>query len=74
MSIKLRNRKAAESFLGQFVEDLTVQPKLISNVLESEARPRRCSRHLSACWLPANADELSPLTNTPSCFALRLVR
>ena len=40
MSIKLRNRKAAESHLGQFVEDLTVPPKLITNVLESEVRHR----------------------------------
>lgn len=43
MSIKLRNRKAAESHLGQFVEDLTVPPKLISNILESDVR---------SCWRP----------------------
>ena len=41
MSIKLRNRKAAESALGQFVEDITLPPKLITGISESEARRRR---------------------------------
>lgn len=39
MSLKLRNRKAAEAQLGQFVEDISLAPKLISAIVEGEARP-----------------------------------
>ena len=36
LSIKLRNRKAAETSLGAFVEGITVSPSLVSSLLESE--------------------------------------
>jgi hypothetical protein len=36
MSIKLRNRKAAERRLGVFVEEITVPPELITSVLDDE--------------------------------------
>lgn len=36
MSIKLRNRKAAERRLGSFVEEITVPPDLITAVLDDE--------------------------------------
>jgi len=36
MSLKLRNRKAAEAQLGQFVEDISLAPKLISAIVEGE--------------------------------------
>ena len=36
MSIKLRNRKAAERRLGVFVEEITVPPELITSVLEED--------------------------------------
>jgi len=36
LSIRLKNRKAAEEELGAFVENLTVPPQLITNILESE--------------------------------------
>ena len=45
MNMKLRNRKAAESQLGQFVEDISLPPKLISAVVDGEA-----SALLSASW------------------------
>lgn len=38
MSLKLRNRKAAESQLGQFIEDISIPPKLISGIVDGEAR------------------------------------
>lgn len=57
MSIKLRNRKAAESHLGQFVEDLTVPPKLISNILESDVR----SQQVSPCGQSLNTPVNVPL-------------
>ena len=38
MSLKLRNRKAAEAQLGQFVEDISLPPKLISAIVEGEVR------------------------------------
>ena len=38
MSIKLRNRKAAEAQLGQFVEDISLPPKLISAIVDGEVR------------------------------------
>jgi|Laugresbdmm110sd_1035091.scaffolds.fasta_scaffold164310_2 hypothetical protein len=38
MSLKLRNRKAAEAQLGQFVEDISIPPKLISAVVDGEVR------------------------------------
>lgn len=41
MNMKLRNRKAAEAQLGQFVEDLSLPPKLISGILEADVRPPR---------------------------------
>eukprot|EP00958_Prasinococcus_capsulatus_P017996 scaffold2075_cov444-Prasinococcus_capsulatus_cf.AAC.4 len=36
MSVKLRNRKAAEVKLGKFIEDLVIPPDLIRGILESE--------------------------------------
>ena len=36
MSVKLRNRKAAEARLGTFVETLTVPPELIRAVVEDD--------------------------------------
>ena len=36
MSIKLRNRKAAERRLGAFVEEITVPPELIASVLDDD--------------------------------------
>eukprot|EP00854_Cymbomonas_tetramitiformis_P024046 gene24046-29182_t len=36
MSIKLRNRKAAEAQLGTFVEGLTVPPRLVTEILDKE--------------------------------------
>ena len=42
MSIKLRNRKTAEAQLGQFVEDISLPPKLISAIVDGEvSRPQR---------------------------------
>ena len=38
MSLKLRNRKAAESQLGQFIEDMSIAPKLISGIVDAEVR------------------------------------
>ena len=38
MSLKLRNRKAAESQLGQFIEDMSIPPKLISGIVDAEVR------------------------------------
>jgi len=36
MSIKLRNRKAAEAQLGQFVEDMSLPPKLVGAIVDGE--------------------------------------
>uniref|UniRef100_A0A7S0WFJ8 Vacuolar protein sorting-associated protein 52 homolog n=1 Tax=Pyramimonas obovata TaxID=1411642 RepID=A0A7S0WFJ8_9CHLO len=36
MSIKLRNRKTAEAELGQFVEGLTVPPRLVTDILDRD--------------------------------------
>ena len=36
MSLKLRNRKAAESQLGQFIEDMSIAPKLINGIVDGE--------------------------------------
>ena len=40
MSIKLRNRKTAEAQLGQFVEDISLPPKLISAIVDGEVSAR----------------------------------
>jgi hypothetical protein len=48
MSLKLRNRKAAEAQLGQFVEDISLAPKLISAIVDGEVRfceAARCKAH-----------------------------
>ena len=50
MSIKLRNRKTAEAQLGQFVEDISLPPKLISAIVDGE---------VSAPDLPARTTERS---------------
>ncbi len=59
MSIKLRNRKAAEAQLGQFVEDISLPPKLISAIVDGEVRtravPRRAPRHLADAAMLAPA-------------------
>ena len=50
MSIKLRNRKTAEAQLGQFVEDLSLPPKLISAIVDGEVGLRhRGGGQLAAC-------------------------
>ena len=41
MSIKLRNRKTAEAQLGQFVEDISLPPKLISAIVDGEVSEKR---------------------------------
>jgi len=40
MSIKLRNRRAAEEALGNFVDRIAVPDDMITSVLESEVRPQ----------------------------------
>jgi hypothetical protein len=54
MSIKLRNRKSAEAQLGQFVEDISLPPKLISAIVDGEVR-RRSPCVLNAVRLVADA-------------------
>ena len=50
MSIKLRNRKTAEAQLGQFVEDLSLPPKLISAIVDGEVGLRhRGGGQFAAC-------------------------
>jgi hypothetical protein len=52
MSIKLRNRKTTEAQLGQFVEDISLPPKLISAIVDGEvSRPQ----NLSVCATPSPA-------------------
>ena len=65
MSLKLRNRKAAEAQLGQFVEDISLPPRLISAIVEGEASPPLlCSRPRSALTprsLPPDERGLRPV-------------
>jgi hypothetical protein len=57
MSIKLRNRKAAEAQLGQFVEDISLPPKLISAIVDGEVR------HTYGLLAP------EPASSLPACCA-----
>ena len=43
MSLTLRNRKTAEAQLGQFVEDISVPPKLISAIVDGEVSHHSCA-------------------------------
>ena len=52
MSLKLRNRKAAEAQLGQFVEDISIPPKLISAVVDGEVRMHPPLSHCSLADAP----------------------
>lgn len=56
MSMKLRNRKAAEAQLGQFVEDISVPPKLISAIVDGEVRALP-SRAMAACRVSLRCPE-----------------
>jgi hypothetical protein len=53
MSIKLRNRKAAEAQLGQFVEDISLPPKLISAIVDGEVRHSGYDPRTRVSRLPA---------------------
>jgi Vps52 / Sac2 family len=68
MSLKLRNRKAAEAQLGQFVEDISLPPKLISAIVEGEVREEPCGR--LRCVLLTR----SPLAQTNEAYVQYLVQ
>ena len=64
MSIKLRNRKAAERRLGTFVEDITVPPDLIAAVLDDPVTESFLQRLVTPSALTSNSRNCSRNSST----------